>query len=294
MKFITPYVKLLRPAQWVKNIFVWLPLFFSGNVLQDTYFESTLWAFVAFCLLSSAIYCFNDIMDVAADREHPVKRRRPLASGQMSRGAAVTEMLLLLAAVMAIAVRQFASIPAAWIILAVYLALNLGYSLGLKRIPIVDVFIIALGFVLRLAMGGVVCGIWLSPWIVCLTFLLTLTLAFAKRRDDLLLYKQRGKELRRSVRDYNLPYMDQVLGLLGAITMVCYIIYSVSPDVESRMGSHYVYISSIFVLAGILRYLQITLVHEQSGSPTRTFLTDGFLLTCMACWVAFFVVLLYV
>lgn len=288
------YLSIIRPQQWFKNLFVFLPAFFGGRLLCADCVVATLWAFAAFCLVASSIYCLNDILDVEADRRHPIKCRRPLASGRLPLWGAWLMMWLMLLAWVAIAVWHFGNDPTAYGILAVYFLLNVAYCFWLKRIAIVDVFTISLGFVFRLVLGGVVCGIWLSPWIICLTFLLALLLAFAKRRDDVVLLENGGEITRKNVAAYNLPFMNQTLGLLGAITTVCYIIYSVSPDVEERLHSQYVYVSSIFVLAGILRYLQLSIVQDHSGSPTRVLLTDRFLQFCISAWVIFFVFVLYV
>lgn len=288
------YLSIIRPQQWVKNLFVFLPAFFSGRLLCADCIAETMWAFVAFCFIASAIYCLNDIIDVESDRRHPSKRLRPLASGALPVGSAWAMMAVMTAASAAIALWQFADNLLACCLLAAYFLLNVAYCLWLKRIAIVDVFVISLGFVIRLVLGGVVCDIWLSPWIVCLTFLLALLLAFAKRRDDVVLLENGGEITRKNIVAYNLPFMNQTLGLLGAITTVCYIIYSVSPDVEKRLNSRYVYVSSIFVLAGILRYLQLSIVDERSGSPTRLLLTDRFLQFCIAAWALFFVFILYV
>lgn len=290
---MTTYLSIIRPAQWVKNLFVFLPVFFGRKLLCAGCMEASAWGFAAFCLISSAIYCLNDIRDIEADRQHPVKCRRPLASGRMPVSHAWWLLALLLAGVTSIALLRFRSDPAAIAILAAYFVINVLYCYWLKQLAIVDVFVIAFGFVLRLMLGGAVCDIWLSPWIVCMTFLLSLFLAFAKRRDDVIILEEKGTLSRKSIARYNIAFMNQTLGLLGAITMVCYIIYSVSPEVEERIGSGYVYVSSVFVLAGILRYLQLTMVDRRSGSPTRVLLTDRFIQLCMAGWILFFVAVLY-
>lgn len=285
-------ISLLRPQQWVKNLFVILPVFFGGRFLDATYWLRAMPVFIAFCLMASAIYSLNDVRDIDDDRRHPVKCRRPVASGAISVTQAYILMILLATGSFAIA-WIFASTDAvAWILLA-YLALNVAYSAGLKHIAIADVFIIATGFVLRVAAGGVACGIWLSPWIICMTFLLTLFLAFAKRRDDVVLHDSCGIIARKSIAGYNTAFMNQTLGILATITMVCYIMYSLSPEVMQRLGSEYVYITSVFVLAGLLRYLQIALVEKRSGSPTAILLRDRFIQGCIVIWLATFALIIY-
>lgn len=283
---------MLRPQQWLKNVFVFMPMFFGSQLLNLDCWKASLLVALAFMLISSAIYCLNDIIDRKEDRAHPRKRLRPVASGEVSITTAGV-----LAGVLACGSFAIAMVCAQHVhvveILTVYLLLNVAYCLKLKEFAIVDVMIIALGFVLRLIGGGVTCSIALSPWIVLMTFLLALFLAFAKRRDDLILRLKNGIDARRTVARYNLPFMNIILGMLGAITIVCYIIYTVSPEVEARIGSQYVYVSSIFVIAGILRYLQITIVDYNSGSPTNILLHDKFIQGCLACWIVQFLIMIY-
>lgn len=287
------YLSLIRPWQWVKNLFILLPAFFAGKIFSADTAPALIWAILAFCLISSSIYCLNDIIDSDADARHPVKCRRPIASGAVSKTAAYVLMAVLAGVAAAIVLWQFSPIPAAGAVIAAYFIMNCLYCLWLKHHAIVDVFCIALGFVFRVILGGIVCSIWLSPWIVCMTFLIALFLAMAKRRDDVLLLVNKGCRTRENISRYNLAFLDLTLGIVGAVTMVCYIIYSVQPDVEARLGSHYVYVSSIFVLAGIFRYLQLTLVDERSSSPTKILLTDRFIQVCIIFWIAFFAVILY-
>lgn len=294
MAQIYQIIRLLRPKQWIKNVFVFLPMFFAGQLGSLECWKLSLLAFVAFSLMASAVYCINDVRDAEADRLHPVKRLRPVASGEVKIHTAIALMLLCMAG--SIAVSAFClSSEGLWplVIVSAYLVMNLAYCLVLKRYAIIDVFIIATGFVLRLVMGGVVCSIWLSPWIVCLTFLLTLFMAFAKRRDDVVLYEEKGIVTRANTPRYNLPFMNQTLGILASVTIVCYIIYSVQPEVEARLGSRYVYLTSVFVLAGILRYLQVALVDAKSGSPTRILLKDRFIQCCLAGWIISFMIIIY-
>lgn len=287
------YIKLLRPQQWVKNLFVLLPAFFAGKLFTDANAPALLWAIVAFCLLSSSIYCLNDIVDRDADRNHPVKCRRPVASEAVSVSGAYIMVFVLAALAAVIITWQFGARSAAGGVMLAYYVINWLYCLWLKKIAIVDVFCVALGFVLRVVAGGVVCHVWLSPWIICMTFLLTLFIAMAKRRDDVLLLAEKECRTRAVADRYNLVFLDMALGLIGAVTMVCYIIYTVQPDVTARFGSEYVYISALFVLAGIMRYLQLTLVDRRSASPTKILLTDRFIQVCIAAWLIFFVVILY-
>lgn len=287
-------IKLIRVPQWLKNMFVFLPMFFSGHLTDPAMWGHAVVAFFSFSLIASSIYVLNDVRDVEADRIHPTKRFRPIASGKVSVAVAWCVMALLVAGSYALLMllpgggRMWCAL-----IVSAYFVLNILYCFRLKQIAILDVFIISTGFVLRVALGGVACGIWVSPWIICMTFILALFLAFAKRRDDMVIAQEKGIVTRANIVNYNLAYLDQVLGLLGGIAMVCYIIYSVQPDVERRLHSNYVYISSIFVLFGILRYLQISLVDKKSGSPTKILTKDRFIQLSVIGWIAYFVLIIY-
>ncbi len=177
-------------------------------------------------------------------------------------------------------------------ILLFYVLMNVAYTLWLKRYAIIDVMIISVGFVLRLMVGGAATGIELSHWIVLMTFLLALFLAFAKRRDDLLISQQTGVVVRKNVSSYNVGFLNSVMSIICAVTMMCYIMYTVSPEVIARFG-RYLYLTSIFVLAGILRYLQLTHVYEKSGSPTKILYRDRFIQAVIVAWVASFIIIVY-
>lgn len=287
-------MRLIRPWQWVKNLFVFLPMFFSGRLADSVCWLEGFAAFFAMSFVASAVYCINDILDVEENRLHPRKKFRPLAAGTITVGCAwtVCAIMIVLSGGIVCFGFTYGSLEYVSSVIGAYLILNVAYCIRLKKIAILDVFCIALGFVLRLFLGGVACGIWVSPWIVCLTFLLTLFLAFAKRRDDVLLNEE-GIASRKSVSGYNIAFMNQTLGLLGAITMVCYIIYTVQPEVETRFGTSSLYFTAVFVLAGILRYLQIALVNEKSGNPTSILLHDRFIQICVAGWILSFLLIIY-
>lgn len=288
-------IRLMRPAQWIKNIFVIMPVFFAGEIIDAADFWSAVVLFMAFSLMSSAVYCINDIVDRRVDAVHPRKCSRPVASGRVSvwKGVALAILLACVSLVLPF-LRQGICRLTADLILLGYLILNIAYSLGLKKIAILDVFLIAFGFVLRVACGGLGCGIWLSPWIIIMTFLLTLLIAFGKRRDDVVIFERSNVLVRKNISAYNLPFLNATLVLLAAVTMVSYILYTVSDDVSSRFGCDYIYLSSVFVLAGILRYLQIAIVGEKSGSPTEMILKDRFLQVCCVLWMLFFIIVIYV
>lgn len=284
----------MRPWQWVKNGFVFAPLFFSGRFTELYLLWHTAIAFLCFSLVCSAVYCFNDIRDVAADRLHPRKRMRPIASGKVSVGSAYAISAALLAASLLIAILLLGD---DWrglcTVLGVYLTLNIMYCFWLKRHALIDVFIISLGFVLRLLAGSSVTQVELSHWIVVMTFLLALFLALAKRRDDVVIYEDTGVSTRNNTCSYNLDFMNQAISIVGAVTIVAYLLYTVSADVTSRIGNDKLYYTSVFVLLGVLRYLQLTIVDVRSGSPTRVLLHDRFTQLCVAAWGLSFAFIIY-
>lgn len=286
---------LLRPHQWVKNCFVFLPLFFNGDLNNLELFLDALVAFVAFCLIASSIYCFNDIYDVEADRKHPQKRMRPIASGKVSVSQAYCLMgILFLGSILVVCLGLPNSRLETMSVLTLYFWMNIAYCVRLKNIALLDVFVIAVGFVLRILIGGMACKIMLSHWIILMTFLLALFLAFAKRRDDVVLYQETGVLPRKNVNRYNLDFMNQAITVISAVTMVAYVMYTVSDEVMERFGSRYVYLTTVFVLAGILRYMQITIVDVKSGSPTKVLMKDHFVQFCILGWIFAFLILIYI
>lgn len=285
---------LLRINQWLKNTFIFLPLFFGRQLAHwDSFFLCVI-AFVSYSLAASSIYCFNDIYDVENDRKHPQKCKRPIASGRVSVGSAY--WLMSLCAVLSLLTTFLLDSTVRYtfiLILVCYYVMNLSYSLVLKKIIFVDVFIIAMGFVLRVLAGGAVTGVVISHWIVLMTFLLALFIALAKRRDDVVVYEETGVNFRKNTNRYNLQFMNQAISIIASITMMCYIMYTVSEEVIDRMQTSYLYVTSIFVLAGIMRYLQLTIVDVKSGSPTKVLMTDRFVQCCIVGWVLTFFLILY-
>lgn len=291
LSFMRNIFILLRPSQWVKNLFVFLPLFFDGHLLDWNYFYHTLWVFIAFIFASSTIYCFNDIQDREYDKLHQEKSKRPVASGGISVGQAYVIMLFCLLITLTF---SFLIIRNIWLsaIIGLYLLLNFLYCLFLKTVAIIDVSIISFGYILRIWAGGVITGACLSHWIVLMTFLLSLFLAFAKRRDDVLLYQDTGIKARRCITEYNAAFIDRSLSVLASIIMVCYIMYTVSEDVIVRLQCPWLYLTSIFVLLGLLRYLLLTTKHK-TGSPTYIFVKDRFIQSCILLWLLTFLIIIY-
>ncbi len=286
------YIKLLRPAQWSKNLFVFLPLFFAQDIDNLPRLLAVVVAFVALSLASSCIYVLNDMCDVEFDRKHPEKCRRPIASGRVSLPVArgVYTFLLILSVVVVV---LFIPSTPMYVVLATYLLLNHAYSLWLKHIAILDVMIVAFGFVLRVIAGAVAAEVVPSHWIIIMTFLLALFLVLAKRRDDVIKYERTQAVARRNITAYNRNFLDHVITLVAAITLVSYIMYTVDEEIVARFNCSYVYATSIFVLAGILRYLQITLVEEKSWSPTKIIMRDRFLKFSIIGWLLLFAYIIY-
>jgi decaprenyl-phosphate phosphoribosyltransferase len=288
------YIKLLRPQQWIKNLFIFLPLFFSTSFGNVTLLRYTIITFFAFSFVASSVYCFNDIVDIDYDRLHPLKRLRPIASGAISISKGYLMMILCVITGLAITcLLPKEKIIKIIVILLIYLVLNIAYCLYLKKKSIVDVFTISLGFVLRLLSGSAATGIEASNWIVLMTFLICLFIAFAKRRDDVIIFENTGVKSRKNAGTYNITFINTAMTITAAITIVCYIMYTVSPEVISRLGTEYVYATSFFVIAGIIRYLQITFVDGRSGSPTKILLKDRFLQGCIILWLISFTIIIY-
>ena len=291
-KGLSALLRLIRPKQWIKNAFVFVPLFFGGELFNTEALLSGTIAFFAYSFAASSIYCFNDIYDVEADRRHPVKCHRPIASGAVSVRQAYIIMALMLMLAMATS-SLLTSWQTAGIILFYWL-LNLGYCAKFKQYAIIDVCIVAFGFVLRLLAGGVATGVILSKWIVLMTFLITLFMSFAKRRDDVVRMEKTGEAPRKNTSRYNLTFINQAITITAAVTLVCYIMYTVSPEVTERFNTDNLYLTTVFVLVGLLRYIQIAVVDQQSGDPTKILLRDRTTQFIVVAWLASFLFLIYI
>lgn len=283
-------LKVLRMHQWTKNLFLFLPLFFAGAFLEWNALLSCILGFILFSLTASAVYIINDIRDVEEDRLHPEKKNRPFASGTWSiRSGQLLALLFIGGSFSAAYLLQ----PHFFWVLFAYFAINLAYSAGLKKVALLDITMIATGFVLRVVAGGVLAVVPISSWIIIMTFLLALFLGLAKRRDDLLILRDSGKKMRQSLDGYNLPFIQSAMVLMAGVVMVSYIMYTMSPEVIARMGTDKLYITGLFVLIGLLRYLQLTLVFEKSGNPSKILLKDRGIQISLLLWILSFVVLLY-
>ncbi|HEY9490219.1 MAG TPA: decaprenyl-phosphate phosphoribosyltransferase [Chryseosolibacter sp.] len=281
---------LIRVRQWVKNLFLFIPSFFAGHLFRTEELLMVGIGAFAFSLVASGVYVINDYRDRFVDRAHPTKKFRPIASGQVGTLSAWVLIIVLVSAglIMAAALEI-----AFFYLLVTYLLLNVGYSFGLKNIPIVDLFIVSLGFLLRVYSGGVIADLPITHWLSIMILLLALFLIIAKRRDDILLSAKNGGVIRKSTQSYNLDFINSCITLLSAVVIVAYIMYTVSPEVTDRFNSDYLFITTIFVIAGIMRYLQIIFVENKSGSPTRIFVKDKFILGTIAGWIISFYLIIY-
>lgn len=290
MTALKPYLRLMRPHQWLKNLFIGLPLIFGYKLDDLQALTTTLLAFFCFSLTASAVYIYNDARDLVHDRNHPLKKNRPLASGAVGLSGGYALMAFLIALAGAIG---FLTLPGPVLaLIGLYLVLNLAYSLGLKHLSIMDVMMIAIFFVIRVYTGALAIQAPVSHWLILMTFLLALFLALAKRRDDLVLIAEGERGARPAVDGYNMEFVSVSLMIMAAVTIVCYVLYTVSPQVQEMHGRN-LYLSVGWVIAGLLRYLQVTLVKQESGSPTYVLIHDLPLKLVVGGWVVTVVLVLY-
>ncbi|MGM0582466.1 MAG: decaprenyl-phosphate phosphoribosyltransferase [Bacteroidota bacterium] len=287
---IKDYLHLARPHQYTKNLFIFVPAFFAFQLNSLGVWINGLQAFVAYCLIASSVYTLNDWMDRKEDRKHPDKKDRPIAAGRIGKTSAYIFMTLLLIAGLLTSYTVSLEVIG---LLGFYYILNVAYTIKLKHVPLLDISIIATGFVIRLIVGSVATNIVLSHWIIVITFLLALFLALAKRRDDVLIFLKTDKKTRKVIDGYNLKFLDIALAMTATIVIIAYILWAISPEVSERLHSDKLYLSAIFVLLGILRYLQQAIVLENGGNPSVTLLKDRFIQSTLFCWVLSFVWLLY-
>lgn len=289
MVSIRSIIALARPEHWVKNMFLFLPAFFGARLAEKDILLNALLGFVAFSLTASAVYVLNDLVDAPQDRNHPDKCRRPIASGEISRQQGIIIGALLLTCGLSLA---YFLKPEMLVYSVLYFLVNVAYSFSLKHFAIVDVSLIGLGFLLRVLAGGAVTGVAVSHWLIVLTFLLALILGFAKRRGEYVVAMGENN-FRKALEGYNLPFLDMSIVVCSTVAVVAYLMYCFSPEVTGRIGSDKIYYTAFFVVIGVLRYLQLTLVFGKTESPTRALLRDGFLQIVLLAWIGAFAWLLY-
>ncbi|MGM5630320.1 decaprenyl-phosphate phosphoribosyltransferase [Apibacter raozihei] len=283
------YLKLIRIQQWVKNSFVFLPIFFAGKLLDFQLLMNTIIGFFAFSFIASSIYVINDYVDIESDRQHPEKKNRPLASGKINKKQAILVFITLFALAF-LCCFVLDSVKVA-IIISVYFIMNLAYSFKLKHIALIDITIIALGFLLRVFVGGYATGLLVSIWAIMLTFFLALIMGIGKRRGELINAELTGKT-RKALDGYNIQFTDVAMTVVSTCSVVCYIMYTLDPDVKKNFHYSVVY-TVIFVILGILRYLQLTFVYNKTESPTKVVYKDHFLQIVIVLWVAVVFILKY-
>lgn len=292
---IKSILRLVRPTQWIKNLFVFIPMFFAGELFNLHSLCLCAVTFMAYSLMASSVYCYNDIVDADADRRHPVKCHRPVASGAVSVRLAYTMMAVMAALSVGLLLLLPPEVmPEVLAVVLFYYLLNLSYCSKLKQYAIVDVCVVAFGFVLRILAGGFACEVMPSNWLVIMTFLLTLFMSFAKRRDDVLRMNETGEAPRKNTVRYNLTFINQAITITASVTLVCYIMYTVSPEVTERFDTPYLYLTFVFVLIGLLRYIQIAVVDKKSGDPTKIILHDHFSQMIVVAWGLSFLLMIYV
>lgn len=281
-------LQLLRLHQWIKNLLLFVPIFFSGQIQNIDLLLQVLVAFFSYSLMASTVYILNDYVDIQRDKLHPTKQNRPLASGKVSKSQAQILFVILLISSLGI---SFLVSYKLTIILAIYFVVNVLYSLRLKHEAIVDITIIATGFLLRIFAGSIPFEIVVSKWLIIMIFLSAMFIGIAKRRGELIL--ENDGATRKSLEGYNLQFVDIAMVMMAAVTIVCYIMYTVSEEVVARIGSDDIYMTTFFVIIGILRYLQQTIVFTKTEAPTKVFLKDRFIQVCIVLWIIVFGWFLY-
>ncbi len=281
----------MRPRQWVKNSFVFAALIFSQHLLNLDYFLKTLWAFLLFCALSGAVYIINDIFDIQKDRQHPDKSKRRIASGRFP----VKDAVLSSAAIAVVSLIISFSLSFGFgIVATIYFLLNCIYSAYLKKIVIIDVMSIAFGFLLRAVAGGVVIGVAISTWLILCTILIALFLGFCKRRQEISLYKEGATQHREILSEYSKIFIDQMIAVVTASTVIAYSFYTMSPEVMEKLGTTHLNFTIPFVLYGIFRYLYLVIQKGVGDNPTKLILGDRPLLINVILWGIAVIIILYV
>lgn len=270
----------LRPKQWLKNMFLWAGTVFSQTLFWPDYFLTVLGAFIGFCLLSSSVYLLNDIADLAEDRQHPKKSQRPLAAGELSVGLVWALFFILAGSALFFCFWLNISFG---LLALLYFLVNLAYSSYLKHLVILDSFCVAFFFVVRVVAGAVVIRVPVSAWLLVCTILLSLFIAFSKRRHELVLLEAEATAHRAVLAHYSPYLLDQLIAVVTPATVMAYALYTISPSTVAKFGSGLL-LTWPFVLYGIFRYLYLVHKKESGGSPTQMVLTDYPLLLSIIAW----------
>ncbi|MFN3533669.1 MAG: decaprenyl-phosphate phosphoribosyltransferase [Candidatus Brocadia sp.] len=288
---VTKYVLLsMRPEQWIKNLFVFTALLFSKNLFNSSKCIEALIGFVIFCMITGGIYLVNDLVDLEKDKLHPVKSQRPLASGKLKTNTAVVIIFLICCVGLFLAFYMDFFFG---IIVLAYFLLNIGYSLFLKSIVIIDVISIAAGFVLRVLGGAVIISVTASQWLILCTILLALFLGFSKRRHELVLLEDCASNHRKVLEHYSPYFLDQMIAVVSASTVICYALYTMSKDTVEKLGTSKLIYTIPFVLYGIFRYLYLVHQKEKGGSPAEVMFTDKPLIINVILWAISVIAFIY-
>lgn len=281
------YIMLARPKQWIKNLFVFAALIFAKLVFEPAYSIKVLLAFLYFCMISACVYIINDVIDAQRDRLHPKKKLRPIASGQISK----TEALVFLGVLLPITVIAAFMLDISFaVVLILYFANNILYSIKVKHMVILDVMSIALGFLLRVIGGALVIKVYISPWILLCTLLLSLFLGFSKRRNELVILENGADSHRKILEEYSLEFIDNMLSIVTASTVMAYSLYTFM----SSDNTYNMMLTIPFVLYGIFRYQYIIYRKKEGGSPEETVLSDIPLMLNIILWALTSIIILYI
>lgn len=284
-------IKGVRVQQWIKNFFVFAPLIFSQNVFNVPLLVKTIFAFILFCVLSGAAYILNDIRDLEEDKLHPVKSKRPLASGKLKKAHALYALGFL---VLSGLVGAFLLNIYFFFALLVYFVLQIAYSSWLKHVVIIDVFLIAIGYLIRVIAGGLAIEVQLSPWLFICTILIALFLALSKRRHELILLDKSAETHRPILKEYTPQLLDQMIAVVTASTVISYSLYTVSSETVAKFGTSNLLFTVPFVLYGIFRYLYLVHQKDEGGSPEALIIKDKPLLVDLFLWIATAMLILYI
>ena len=272
----------MRVKQYFKNLLIFAPAFFDGNLSDFTIVYKLIIALLGFSFICSSVYILNDIEDIEYDKNHPVKKERTLATGFFKKSTALIISFISFA-IGIVLLKDYLFIP------LIYLSLNLLYIYKIKKIALIDIVCVSLGYIVRLFFGAFIANVSLSCWIIIMTFLLAMFLLSAKRYNEL----KYGKNTRLSLKDYNTEFLGNMMTIFSAIIIVAYIMYCISPEIINKFNCEYIYTTVIFVLLGILRYLQLTFIFNKTGSPTEVIYNDNFMKITVLLWVFSFIYIIY-
>ena len=287
---IKDIILAMRPHQWTKNFFIYAALIFSQNIFNLPLLVKTTIAFSAFCLISSALYIFNDLKDLAEDKLHPLKSKRPIASGKIKKSTAI--LMIVILGLLGFS-SAFTLNKNYFIIILVYFLIQMAYSIKLKHIVILDVFVVALGFLIRVVAGGLAIEVSLSSWLLICTILLALFLALSKRRHELVLLEDEASDHRPILEEYSPYLLDQMIAVVTASTVIAYCLYTISEETVTKFGTKNLIFTVPFVLYGIFRYLYLIHQKSEGGSPEALLIKDKPLLIAIFLWIVTAVIILY-